>query len=418
MKKLLALSAMTLAASSALAQSSVTLYGIADAGVWRASGIRGGSDTRLASGIMEGSRWGLRGNEDIGGGYRAVFTLENRFELNDGSLGSRPPSGSQLPDRLTSTARLGLPGALAPAVAGVAASIGSTLGVNLSSNIFDRQAFVGLVTPVGAVLAGRQYTPGFEVNAAFDIMETQSSLAVGQLVGIPAGLDIRYNNTIQYRVQTGPFTANVMYGFGTIADDRKKNQLMGGMAMYRTDGFSFGLGYNTRNNELAKKSLTSTVLGASYKFGGSKISVLAGQIKDENPSNLSTISATLQGATPAVPAAFANLVQAAFVEALKQDGRLYQIGYRFSTGANTLSVAYNRFDDRQRTGTNDTDVDSYGFVYTYSLSRRSDLNLVVTRFNNKNLGQAAPGGNGFLGGVSTSAGTDVNNYAFGLRHRF
>jgi len=43
---------------------------------------------------------------------------------------------------------------------------------------------------------------------------------------------------------------------------------------------------------------------------------------------------------------------------------------------------------------------------------------VLTHFNNKNLAQAAPGQAGFLGGVTASAGTDSNNWAVGLRHRF
>ena len=41
---------------------------------------------------------------------------------------------------------------------------------------WDRQIYVGLVTPFGAVLAGRQYTPAYELSAAFDVMGTQSSL--------------------------------------------------------------------------------------------------------------------------------------------------------------------------------------------------------------------------------------------------
>ena len=91
--------------------NSVTLYGIVDAGVSRVSGLRQGTDTALVSGIMEGSRFGLRGNEDLGGGYRAIFTLENRTELNTGAVSNRPPSASQVPDRLNQAALLGLQGA-------------------------------------------------------------------------------------------------------------------------------------------------------------------------------------------------------------------------------------------------------------------------------------------------------------------
>jgi predicted porin len=52
---------------------------------------------------MEGSRFGLRGTEDIGGGYKAIFTLENRFELDTGSVTNRATSGGQMPDRVQAT---------------------------------------------------------------------------------------------------------------------------------------------------------------------------------------------------------------------------------------------------------------------------------------------------------------------------
>ena len=64
------------------------------------------------------------------------------------------------------------------------------------------------------------------------------------------------------------------------------------------------------------------------------------------------------------------------------------------------------------------DVASYGMAYSYALSPRTDLNAVITRFENTGLGQAAPGGAGYLGGVTASAGTDSTSLALGIRHRF
>ena len=49
------------------------------------------------------------------------------------------------------------------------------------------------------------------------------------------------------------------------------------------------------------------------------------------------------------------------------------------------------------------------------LSKRTDLNAVLTHFDNKDLAQAAPGQAGFLGGLTTSAGTDSNSLALGIR---
>ena len=413
-KSILTLSALSAACVASVAQgaNTVTLYGIVDVGVQRVTGYAKGTDTALVSGIMEGSRFGLRGNEDIGGGYRAIFTLENRTEANTGSLSSRPPSGSQIPDRLNQAALLGLPGALQPAVSGVAAQIGSGIGVNLANNFWDRQAYVGLVTPFGAVLAGRQYTPAYEMNAAFDTMGTQSSLAAGQVASIPSSIDIRYSNALQYRIVQGPISAALMYAFGGVSGNNSANRLVGAFGMYRTTAFAAGIGYNQRNNDVGAKSLRSLVLGASAMVGPGKLSGMVVQYKDDNPSGVSTIATSL---TPLVGAAGAGLVQAAFTNALKQDGRLMHIGYKLETGPNTFYVAYTGANDRRAAN---ADVASYGVAYSYALSKRTDLNAVATHFNNKNLAQAAPGQAGFLGGVTASAGTDANSVAFGIRHRF
>ena len=80
-----------------------------------------------------------------------------------------------------------------------------------------------------------------------------------------------------------------------------------------------------------------------------------------------------------------------------------------------IVTAYNRLDDKRAVN---ADTDSYGATYTYALSKRTNLNAVLTRFNNKGQGQIAPGGNGFLGGVTASAGRDSTNVAFGIRHTF
>lgn len=409
-----AMAAMLLcAAASAQAQSSVQLYGIVDAGVTRVSGLAAGTQTQLASGIMEGSRWGLRGNEDLGGGYRAVFTLENRFEVDTGSLSSTPISGTQLPASISSTTALGLPGGLAGAVTAVNNGLGQTLGVNVGtggSRLFDRQAFLGLVTPFGAILAGRQYTPAFEVNAAFDSMGTQSGLAAGQIASFPPSVDIRLSNTLQYRIQKDGLTANVMYGFGEAdtATTSGVNRFYGFMAMYKGDGYSVGVAYNTRKNDVGLKSLTNTALGASMQIGPGTVSALYLTNKDNNPSVNSIRTNTLLGVA-------AGTVADAYSNALKQDGRLFHIGYKIPFGASTVTVSYNTFNDKRAAN---ADVKSYGVAYTYALSKRTDLNAVLVKVDNGSNGQAAPGGNGYLGGFTRAPGVDSTSVAFGVRHRF
>ncbi|MBV8262071.1 MAG: porin [Paraburkholderia sp.] len=126
MKKFPAAVAVTaaLAASAAHAQSSVTLYGLVDAGIAYTNNVattqnglpgHGSGRVALQSGNISGSRFGLRGSEDLGGGLHAIFTLENGFNVNNGALGQ-------------------------------------------GGRLFGRQAFVGLSTDqYGTLTLGRQY---------------------------------------------------------------------------------------------------------------------------------------------------------------------------------------------------------------------------------------------------------------------
>lgn len=401
---------LAIAASACYAQSSVTIYGILDAGITQVSGLKGGSIKQLSSGIMDGSRLGFRGNEDLGGGYRALFTLESRLELDTGTVSNRPPSGSQLPDRVSQAALLGLPGALQPIVSAVAGSIGNSIGVNLGGAFWDRQAYVGLVTPFGAVLAGRQYTPAYEVSATFDTLGTQSSLAAGQVGAIPAAVDIRASNAIVYRIQQGGITAAAMVAAGE--GSATTGRLMGIMGIYKGSAFSVGAGYNTRKNEREAKSLSSLVLGASVSLGPGAAHVSYTHVEDENPTGLSGIAASV---TSLVGAPTAALVQNAFIAGFRQDARVMHVGYRLPLGKSTFYVAYNRLDDKRAVN---ADTSSYGAVYSYAMSMRTDINAVATRFVNSGLAQAAPGGAGYLGGVTASAGVDSTSLALGVRHRF
>ena len=79
MRKSLVAIALACAFPAAFAQSSVTVYGILDAGVeFLDAGNE--STTRLqGSGMWSGNRYGIRGSESLGGGYSAIFTLEGRL---------------------------------------------------------------------------------------------------------------------------------------------------------------------------------------------------------------------------------------------------------------------------------------------------------------------------------------------------
>jgi predicted porin len=402
-KKLSVLAAAACLSTAALAQNNVTIYGVADAGLTVVSGYRQGTVNAVSSGIMEGSRWGIRTNEDLGGGWRALATIESRIELDTGGNSNRAPSGSQLPDRITA-------GLLPAVAAGVTGAVGPSLGINPSGATYDRQAWVGLVTPIGGFLAGRQYTPGFEAFATFDTMKTESSLSAGQLLSLPQGVDIRANNSLQYRIVQGPWNAAAMIAFGETGSSSSNNRLLGINTIYKTDAFSVGFGYNTKKNSAGQQSLKTLVVGASGTFGAVTVSGMYGRIQEPNSASGPELFAGLTGS--GVPATVANTV----LDRLKQNADLLHVGARYSLGnAGHITAALTRLNDKRAAN---ADTTSYGVAYTYPFSKRTNANFVLTRVSNSANAQIAVGGNGYFGGVTGSAGRDSTAIAIGLRHTF
>jgi predicted porin len=90
-KTILAAAALGSFSIVAQAQSSVTLYGLLDAGITYANKVATstGHDSlvKYGDGVASGSRWGLRGTEDLGGGLKAIFVLESGFSTGDGTSG-------------------------------------------------------------------------------------------------------------------------------------------------------------------------------------------------------------------------------------------------------------------------------------------------------------------------------------------
>jgi predicted porin len=139
-KSLLAVAAMTAFAGAAQAQSSVTVYGILDVGFVGSSARENTNKIQKAAftqSAEQTSRLGFRGNEDLGGGSSAFFTVELGLTPMNSNL-----SGGTADDALQRTSQ------------------------NSGSAIDNRQSFVGLKkNGIGQVALGRQYTPVF-VGAA------------------------------------------------------------------------------------------------------------------------------------------------------------------------------------------------------------------------------------------------------------
>lgn len=88
-KSLIALAVLGSVAGVAQAQSSVTMYGLVDVWAGRVKaevpGVGSASVTRLDSAGLATSRWGVQGSEDLGGGLKAIFKLEQGFDASNGT---------------------------------------------------------------------------------------------------------------------------------------------------------------------------------------------------------------------------------------------------------------------------------------------------------------------------------------------
>ncbi len=401
---LTALLPLAIAVPHAVAQTAnVQLYGVVDVGVNHVKGVKGGSVTQVASGILEGTRLGIRGTEDMGNGLKATFVMEMRVEADTGTGSSRAISGTQLPDRITA----GLP----PAVqAGLTGAVGPTLGVNISNKLFDRQIYVGLITPVGAVLAGRQYTPAFEITSRFDAFSVASAASAAQLITIPAGVDIRADNAVLYRIEKDGFFGSAMYSFGENAAGFKNGSMYGLNAGYSSGRFGAGVGYNARKNSAGQKSLSTFVIGGNFNAGFANVFAMGAQIQEPNPGSGPELRAGLAAA--GVPLI---LIDNSVLPRLMQDARLYHVGAKLPLGVSTMTLGYTQLDDRRATN---ADVKSFGALFTYPLSKRTDVNFAVAQIDNSANAQTLPGGNGFLGGVTAFGGKDATAFQFSLRHKF
>ncbi|AOK06731.1 porin [Burkholderia sp. AU28942] len=205
--------ALLTVAGTAQAQSAVTLYGIVDDGFNWTSNSGGHNLYNLSSGVMQASRWGLRGREELGGGLAALFVLENGFDLNNGSLAQK--------------------------------NRGSTQGL-----MVGRQAYVGLSSALGTVLLGRQYDSAVDYVGPFE----SGTQWAGYIGAHPGDLDnlnnaYRVNNAIKFvsKAYDG-ITFGGVYSFGGVAGAVSRNQLWSLGAGYANGPLTLGVAYlNARN---------------------------------------------------------------------------------------------------------------------------------------------------------------------------
>jgi predicted porin len=349
--------------TAAVAQTSVQVYGLIDAAVERVTNTapNGDSLTRMPnlSGGMMPSRLGFRGTEDLGGGLKAIFALENGFGPDSGTL-------------------------------------------NQGGRLFGRQAWVGVSGDWGALTVGRTYSMLFFSQFDVDIIGP-SQFSIGSLdLYLPNN---RNDNSISYKGTFSGLTVGATYSLGRDASNAggpaatncggenasDDQACRAWSAMLRYDSKSWGavVAYDTYNGgagAAAPFSPTRSALsdsrlnaGGYVKFGPLKVS--GGHMRHENEANAVT------------PRSHLNYLGAAYdlTPQWTIDGQVARLDFRNS--ANDTNMAVLRA--------------------MYAFSKRTAVYGMVGRVNNSGTAAVA-----LSAGTTVLAGGSQNGVMTGIRHTF
>ncbi|HEY9281646.1 MAG TPA: porin [Eoetvoesiella sp.] len=360
MKKTLLVAALAVGfAGVAHAETSVTLYGIADAGIgYEKRTSANGADSKrvgLVDGVASGNRWGLKGAEDLGNGLQAVFQLESGYDITTGSqlqsdedtdrlfgrhatIGLKSASWGQLDfGRQTNIGSKYGAGVLSPFGAGFKLAKAGTTFTSANTNRLDNMAmyqtpsFSGFQFGIGYSFGtdGTQaFTADGESNPNDRAFTTGLRYANGPLAVALTYDQIKFAETGATPgtvIPTGDFAAGV---FTPVAAGVSPN------AALLSPG-STGTGGGTAK---------AWNLGASYDFEVVKLHLGVGQERD------GTYSGYSDGA----------------------DANAYTVGLSAPIGAGKLMASWGMLDPRgeQSEGENQQ---AYSLGYTYALSKRTDL---------------------------------------------
>jgi predicted porin len=404
---LLALAALAVGSAQAQTPSSVNIFGVVDVGVVALDGA--GDKTRkfVSSGQQMGSRLGLRGTEVIAPGWEARFIIEHQFYADTGSQSQQTPvTGTALPEWVFANVSPFIRNSLAP-------TLGATLNAGLNNRFWHRQAWAGLVTPVGAFTAGRQYSPAFATYARFDPHLAGNVGNMLTLFAAPTGLEVRIDDSVQWVVEKSGFRLNVMVGAGEGA--LGNGRFTGISAGYATGGFDVGLGYNVRKNSDGLDALKNTTLGASYSVGPWKATGVWMKVQDEASTLGPQLRASIGASTPAPLRASFLAAGAQIAKNLGWDGTMLYGGIHYQINErNKLVVSYGQYDDE-----NDArDMAIAGVALEHSLSKRTSIWLSGSKIDNKSGSQVLPFGQGLYYGISDKPGKDSSAASVNIVHRF
>jgi predicted porin len=299
-----------IAAGASHAQSSVTLYGIVDSSIQYIKADHSVSPTLMAaSGNLQASRWGLRGSEDLGGGYRANFQLEMGFNTYTGVAG------------------------------------GSTL--------WNRGASVGLSSPYGSIDFGYMYLPIYWAFLGSDvstyglsnpaaIMSLEHTVTLGK-----SGTGGFYQNAVRYRTPNFRcLTAELGYSFGAqnVSGQTADGRNLGMNVQYANGPLWLGYGVNhyqyyANTTTLTSSAQTTQVVSASYNFGPVTVGGNYLYTKRSDATNFFASAGMLNAKVPIGPGDL-NFGAARRIENGGARANAYDVGYVYYLSKRTQLYGY------------------------------------------------------------------------------
>ena len=360
-KTLIVAAAAASFATVAHAQSSVTLYGVLDAGITYQSNVGGKSLWSMGSGIDQ-SRFGLRGSEDLGGGLKAIFTLESGFNIGNGRF------------------------------------------ANGNGGMFNRQAFVGLSSQYGTVTLGKQYDATQDYLAPLTATGSWGGTYFAHPLNndrLSTNGDVALNNSIKY---TSANYAGLQfcgtYSFSNNTNFGNNRAYSGGLS-YQFQGLKLGAAYSQANLGDGTNTNGASTLGgqgrvrtygaaAGYAFGPAQVGAAWTQSRIDN--------------------------QAAGVPTLRADN--YEVNAKYNlTPALGLGAAYTYTNAKVNNGSSHWN--QFGVQADYALSKRTDVYAQAV-YQRGAKGNNIVGTGIYNGDNTTASSSSVNQTAatVGLRHRF
>ena len=349
MKKTLVALAALATVGAAFAQSTVTLYGKIDFEVvskrtTTAAGVTTNPGLQVNSAGLSGSRWGMKGSEDLGGGMSAIFDLQGGFAVDTGQTAQCGGFNVVSANACTIANPVVAPAAGAAATASASAP-----------RIFGRQAFAGLKGGFGQVTVGRQYAPydnafgsvdgqGYTANSAMGSVWAAGGHADG---GGPGRID---NQVTYFTPAMGGFNAQVSWAPGENAAP--------GISASRYVGVGLGYGNGPLNVQFATENMrTRSPLAAVVPGTGA----------------LGSTSAWILGGSYDLGVAKPYAAYGRATNAAKTVDKSWSLGVAAPVGPVTLSAGYARETSTLTGAAVSSNSRGWGGQVVYALSKRTNV---------------------------------------------